>query len=49
MPRQSDDEESQLPCDSDYANPQIDRRKCWAERVPFCGEGSSSLSSPVKK
>jgi hypothetical protein len=51
MPRQSDDEESQLPSDSDhdYATLPTDRRKCWAERVPFCGEGSSSISFPVQE
>ncbi len=49
MPRQSDEEESQLPSDSDYVTPQTERRKCWAERVPFSGEGSSSTPSPIKE
>jgi hypothetical protein len=49
MPRRSNDEESQLPCDSDYATPPTDRRKCGAERVPFRGEDSSSIHSPVKE
>ena len=48
-PRQSDDEESQLPSVSDYATPPTDRRRCGAERVRFSGEGSSSIPSPVKK
>ncbi len=48
MPRQSDDEESQLPSVSDYATPPTDRRRCGAERVRFSGEGSSSIPSPVK-
>ncbi len=49
MPRQSDDEESQLPSDSDYVTPPTDRpgRKCGVERVAFCGEGSISIPSPV--
>ncbi len=49
MPCQSDDEESQLPSDSDYATLQTDRIKCWAECDPFSGEGSSSICPPVKK
>jgi hypothetical protein len=49
MPRKYDDEESLLPSDSDYATPPTDRRKYGAERVPFSGEGSSSVPSPVKE
>jgi hypothetical protein len=49
MPRQSDDEESPLPSDSDYVTLPTDRRKCGAERVAFSGEGSSSVPSPVKE
>jgi hypothetical protein len=59
MPRQSDDEESPLPSDSDNVTPPTasDRRKCGAERVQvsFSGdsvsdsEGSSSVPSPVKE
>jgi hypothetical protein len=49
MPRQSDGEESQLPSDSDYVTPPADRRKCGAERVAFCGDGSISVPSPVKE
>ncbi len=49
MPRQSDDVESQLPCDSDYVTPATDRRKCGAERVSFSGEGSSSVPSSVQE
>jgi hypothetical protein len=49
MPRQSDDEESQLPSDSDYVTPPTDRRKCGTERVAFCGEGSISVPSLVKE
>jgi hypothetical protein len=39
MPRQSDDEESQLPSDSDYVTPPTDRRKCGAVRIAFSGKG----------
>jgi hypothetical protein len=49
MPRQSDDEESQLPSDSDYVTLPTDRRKCGAGRVAFSGEGSISVLSPVKE
>ncbi len=35
MPRRSDDEESRLPSDLDYATQPTDRRKRGAERVPF--------------
>ncbi len=54
MPRQSDDEESQLPSDSDYVKLPTARRKCGAKRIPFSGEGlsgegSSSIPSPVKE
>jgi hypothetical protein len=49
MPRRSEDEELQLPNDPDYITLPTDRRKCRAERVPFCGEGSSSICSPVKE
>jgi hypothetical protein len=49
MPRQSDEEESQMPSDSDYVTPPTDKRKCGAERVAFCGEGSISVPSPVKE
>jgi hypothetical protein len=49
MPRQSDDEESPLPSDSDNVTPPTDRSKCGAERVPFSGEGSSSVPSSVKE
>jgi hypothetical protein len=49
MPCQSDDEEGQLPSDADYATPPTDRRKCGAERVPFSGEGSNTVPSPVKE
>jgi hypothetical protein len=35
MPRQSDDEESQMLSDSDYATPSTDRSKCGADRVAF--------------
>ncbi len=49
MPRRSDDEESQLPSDSDYATPPTDRRKGGAERVPFSDEGSNSIPSPVMR
>ncbi len=49
MPRQMDDVESQLPSDSDYVAQQTDRRKCGAERVSLSGEGSNSITSPVKE
>ncbi len=49
MPRQSDEEESQLPSDSDYVTPPTDRRKCWADRVPCSGEGSSAVPSLVQE
>jgi hypothetical protein len=49
MPRQSDDDESQLPSDSDYVTPPTDIRMCGAERVPFSGEGSNSVTPPVKE
>jgi hypothetical protein len=49
MPRQSDDEESQLPSDSDYVTSPTDRGKCGAALVAFSGEGSISLPSPVKE
>jgi hypothetical protein len=49
MHRQSDDEESQFPGDSDYVTPPTDRRKCGAECDSFSGEGSSSVPSPVKE
>jgi hypothetical protein len=49
MPRQSDEDDIQLPSDPDYITPQTDRRKCGAERVSFSGEGSSSVPSPVKQ
>ncbi len=46
---QSDEEDIQLPSDSDYITLPTDRRKCGAERVAFSGEGSSSVPSPVKE
>ncbi len=49
MPRQSDDEESQLPSESDYVTLPTDRRKCGAVRITFSGEGSISVPSPVKE
>jgi hypothetical protein len=49
MPRQSDDEEGQLPSDSDYVTPPTDRRKCGAVPIAFSGEGSISVPSPVKE
>jgi hypothetical protein len=49
MPRQSDDEASRLPSDSDNVTLPTDRRKCGAERVTFSSKGSSSVSSPVKE
>jgi hypothetical protein len=49
MPLQSDDEESQLPSDSDYVTPPTDRRKCGAVRIAFSNEGSISVPSPVKE
>jgi hypothetical protein len=49
MPRQSDDEECQLPSDLDYVTLPTDRRNCGADRVSFNGEGSSSIPSPVKE
>jgi hypothetical protein len=49
MPHQSDDEESQLPSDSDFVTLPTDRRKCGAEHVASCGEGSISVPSPVKE
>ncbi len=38
-----------MPTDLDYATLQTDMHKCGAERIPFGGEGSSSIPSPVKK
>ncbi len=38
-----------MPSDSDYATPPTDRRMCGGERVPFSGEVSSSVPSPVKE
>jgi hypothetical protein len=49
MPRQSDDEESQLPSDLVYVTQPTDRRKCGAMRIAFSGEGSISVPSPVKE
>jgi hypothetical protein len=51
MPRRSDEDDIQLPSDPDYITPPTDRRnlKCGAERVSFSGEGSISVSSPVKQ
>ena len=49
MPCRSDEEDIQLPSDSDYVTLPTDRRKCGAERVAFCGEGSISVPSPVKE
>jgi hypothetical protein len=49
MPRRSDEDDIQLPSDPDYITPPTDRRKCGAERVSFSGEGSISVSSPVKE
>jgi hypothetical protein len=45
----SDEEEIQLHSDPDYITQQTDRRKCGAEHVSFSGEGSSSVSSPLKE
>ncbi len=47
MPRQTDDEESHLPSDSDYVTPPTDRHKCG--RYPFGGVRSNSIPSPVKR
>jgi hypothetical protein len=49
MPRQSDDEQSPLPSDSDNFTLPTDRRKCGAERDLFSGESSSSIPSPVQE
>ncbi len=50
MPCRSEDEECQLPSDSDYATPPNDDwHKCWPESVPFSGEGSSSVPSLVQE
>jgi hypothetical protein len=49
MPRRSDEDDIQLPCDPDYVTPPTDRRKCGPERVSFSGEGSNSVPSPVKQ
>jgi hypothetical protein len=49
MPCQSDDEESQLPSDSDYVTLLTDRRKCEAVRIAFSREGSIPVPSPVKE
>ncbi len=40
-----------MPSDSDFATstPLTDRRKGGPERVPFSGEGSSTVPSPVKE
>ncbi len=38
-----------MPSDPDYITQPTDRHKCGAERVPFSGEGSSSVPSPVKE
>jgi hypothetical protein len=49
MPCRSDEEDIQLPSDSDYITPPTGRRKCGAERVAFSGEGSISVPSPIKE
>ncbi len=54
MPRQSDEEQASCPVIRTILHCRVvptasDRRKCGAERVPFSGEGSSSVPSPVKK
>jgi hypothetical protein len=47
MPCRSDEEDIQLPSDPNFIARPTDRRKCWAERVSFSGEGSISVPSPV--
>jgi hypothetical protein len=49
MPRQSDEDDIQLPSDPDYITLPTDRHKCGAERVSLSDEGSISVPSPVKE
>ncbi len=47
MPSRYDEDDIQLPSDTDYITPPTDRRKCGAERVSFSGEGWISVHPPV--